>query len=123
MSGIVPFSDKRQDAASTLIVALAAADETFERLNDKTKTRIRERLGLLAAIKLASNGGGKAGVQEACKLVSQRVGGSRPGRTGGVSWHRLYNDYYAVERFRAKGVAAWRALFHGDPNTEKAFIA
>lgn len=109
MSEIIPIQTGQ-------IVPMVEPDPAFAKLTDATRTRINARLGLLISIKWAVQQGTYPGVKAACAEVSRRIGGK-------PSAHRLYNEFYKVERFRDRGVPAWRALYHGDPDTDRSHIA
>lgn len=111
MSRIIPFQGTA--AAPLANVITPGEDESYSRLPSTVKARIDTRLALIGAIRMAAD---KEGVEAACKSISHRMGGK-------PSWLRLKNDFYAVERARAAGRPSWTALYHGNPDKEKAFIA
>ena len=47
-------------------------------------------------------------MRQLCGLQAARM------QSKGYSAHRLYCDYYAVERVRKMGLPSWRGLYHGD---------
>ncbi len=67
------------------------------------------KLAVIQAIRnLAGDRASGGRVRQLCGMQAARL------NAHGYSAHRLYCDYYAVERVRKMGLPAWRGLYHGD---------